>query len=107
MCVALSSQPNAARRNSRRLPDDPDIFTLTPPPQPTFWPDPEPGSRRDGRGAAAWQSERVRERAYSQSVQPSLPAPEPDDWDASATMTVKGTAMASKPNSNRIRIGTP
>jgi pimeloyl-ACP methyl ester carboxylesterase len=45
--------------------------------------------------------------AYSQSVQPNLPAPEPDDWDASATMTVKGTAMASKPSSNRIRIGTP
>ena len=43
---------------------------------------------------------------YSQS-QPNLPAPLPEDCDASATMTVKGTAMVSKPNRNRVfRIGS-
>jgi pimeloyl-ACP methyl ester carboxylesterase len=67
--------------------------------------------RADAGASRVWPSLRPKAgsaaMAYSQSVQPNLPAPEPDDWDASATMTVRGTAMASKPSSNRIRIGTP
>jgi hypothetical protein len=48
----------------------------------------------------------ARRLPYSQS-QTNLPAPLPEDCDASATITVKGTAMVSKPNINRIfRIGS-
>ena len=40
-------------------------------------------------------------------MQPFLPTPEPDDWEASATKMVSGTAMASKANKIRIRIWNP